>query len=93
MYSNRVNYSSEKEVKTGVPQGSILGPLFLLCYINDITQICTNTKLLLLYADDTVSHKAISEEQKFLDMHSFQQVVNRLATWCQKNRFTRPTKK
>ena len=44
--------SNEKDVKTGVPQGSILGPLFFLCYINYITQICTKTKIL-LYADDT----------------------------------------
>ena len=70
------NISKDMEVKTGVPQGSILGPLFFLCYINDITNICKSTKIL-LYADDTVLYKGISEHEKFLDMNNFQQDVNK----------------
>ena len=86
------NLSDEREVKTGVPQGSILGPIFFLCYINDITSICKNSKIL-LYADDTVLYKKISDSHRFLDMHDFQQDVNRLILWCQKNRLSINVKK
>ena len=56
--------SNSKDLCTGVPQGSILGPLFFLCYINDIIQICSNTNIL-LYADYTVLYKAISDDERF----------------------------
>jgi Reverse transcriptase (RNA-dependent DNA polymerase) len=51
----RVNdiYSSSRIVSTGVPQGSILGPILYLLYVNDITNHVQNCHSY-LYADDTV---------------------------------------
>ena len=49
--------SSElKELNSGGPQGSVLGPLLFLLFINDVSNFATDGCVLNMYADDVIIH-------------------------------------
>ncbi len=83
--SNRVqrvvigeNISSWKKVTSGVPQGSVLGPLLFVIFINDLSKkIIKDTKL---YADDT---KVISINRCQDDSKLLQEDINTLVKWSE----------
>ena len=71
--------SSSIPVRSGVPQGSVLGPCLFLYYINDINE---NTNCTVrLFADDTLIYVAVSNSE---DSSLLQQDLDRLVVWADK---------
>ena len=65
---------------SGVPKGTILGPILFIIYINDISTNITST--VKIYADDTKIYRTINEPDK--DIPALQLDLNRLSGWANK---------
>ena len=95
--SNRMQFvdynghmSTTKSITSGVPQGSILGPLGFILYVNDIPNAAPDLSFI-LYADDT------SAFTSHHDIHQLNEIMsnglNKLNTWFKSNKLSLNLKK
>ena len=70
------SFSNHADVESGVPQGTVLGPLILLLDINDLPS-CVNSKVR-LFADDCLLYTEIKNNQDKIDM---QRDLDALMDW------------
>jgi len=72
-------YSTISKVVSGVPQGSVLGPVLFLVFINDITTTCGANTTFKLFADDVKLYSAFEVDGSSF---SLQQSIDQLTIWA-----------
>lgn len=73
------HHSRRLPVTSGVPQGSVLGPLLFLIFINDIVNVVTEPVQVRLFADDCILFHEIAcrEDQELLNTN-----LHSIYSWC-----------
>ena len=70
--------SSPAHVRSGVPQGTVLGPLMFLLYINDINEHISSSQIR-LFADDCLLYREVRNEN---DVKKLQDDLTYLEQWA-----------
>ena len=72
------SFSSWCAVLSGIPQGSILGPLLFIIFINDLPEVCKEINNIFLYADDAKLFRHVKTQ---FDNLLLQDMINSLQSW------------
>lgn len=76
------NCNSEvRNVTSGIPQGSVLGPLLFVIYINDLPEVVSENSYVYLFADDAKVFREIKTHQDHIIL---QEDINKLMVWSNK---------
>ena len=75
MFNNK--NSKFTEIRTGVPQGSILGPLLFSIFINDLIKV-SNKLNFIMYADDTTIYFDLEDFEKDSLEHQINEELKRV---------------
>ena len=72
-------YSEAASVSSGIPQGSVLGPILFLIFINDLPEILQS--IVKLFADDTKLYRTIVDKN---DETILQNDIDQIAAWSER---------
>ena len=73
--------SKSARVTSGIPQGSALGPILFVLYINDLPEVVDNKSMMFLFADDTKIFRRIDSQA---DNTELQNDIDSLIEWSNK---------
>ena len=77
--------STLKPVSIGVPQGSTIGPIMFIVFINDLPSVLEHSSAL-MYADDTVLYSSHLNNKTV--RKNVQCDLSKIQNWCKENRLT-----
>ena len=91
-YSEFENVKSDwRNIKTGVPQGSILGPLLFVIYVNDIS-LASKIFTAIIYADDTSLSSTLNTFRCNTNVNTNNE-LSKISEWLKVNKLSLNTKK
>ena len=73
--------SESAEVTSGIPQGSVLGPILFVLYINDLPEVVDKDSFAFLFADDTKLFRVI---KNLIDCGVLQADLTKMVEWSDK---------